>query len=152
MERPIITTLFDKSSMPFSSCRESLFLSLLMRFLSIILWLPLLFDISWDLANNCLVKKSMIAFFSDCCFSYSKILFLRISTCKKFSDVTALPLTLFPDRFESCISIIWCSIFCSHFYYFTTQVTKFPLNGCWYIIYFLFMWYGVCRSIPQLLW
>ena len=116
MQSPIITTLFDKSSMPFSSCRESLFLSLLMRFLYRILWLHLLFDISWELATNCVVKKWMIILFLDSYFSNSKILFLRISTYEKISDVTALPLTLFSDRFESCIRIIWSSILCSLFY------------------------------------
>ena len=82
IESSITTTLFYRSSMPFSSCRKSLFLSLLMSFLLIILWLHLLFDISWEFATNCLVKKSMIVFFSDTCFSNSKNLFLRISTCK----------------------------------------------------------------------
>ena len=57
----------------------------------------------------------MIAFFSDSCFSNSKILFLRMFTHEKLSDVTALPLKLFSDKFESCIPIIWSSILCSFF-------------------------------------
>ena len=57
----------------------------------------------------------MIVFFPDSCFSNSKILFLRISTYQKLSDLTALPLALFPDRFESFIPIIWSSILCSFF-------------------------------------
>ena len=68
-------------------------------------------------------------------------MFLRIFAYKKLSDVTALALKLFPDRFESCI-------LCSLFFYFITQIIKFPHNECWYIIYFLFIWYSVCRSIP----
>ena len=51
----------------------------------------------------------MIVFFSDSCFSNSKILFLWISTYNKLADVTALPVTLLPDRFENCIPIIGSS-------------------------------------------
>ena len=73
------------------------------------LWLQLLFDMYWELATHRVLKISMIVFFSDSCFSNSKILFLWISTYNKLADVTALPVTLLPDRFENCIPIIGSS-------------------------------------------